>query len=467
MIKIMKKIVIIGAGPAGLTSGLILSQAGFQVMVYEADPQYVGGLSKTIEYKGYRFDIGGHRFYSKDQEVRSFWQQLMGNDLLLQQRSSRIYYKRKLLRYPLDLGDILFKLPPSDFISFIASWIKSQLKPPRAENNFESWMIARFGEKLFNAFFKTYTEKVWGRECRHISSDWADQRIQNLSIWEVFKSFFNKTQVKSMTQTFEYPKLGPGMLWERVMQEVRVKGGTVELGIKVKSLHQQEQGWEVLTECGQRTQADFVINSMPLTNLLKSINNTPENILELARGFEYRAFITVAIMFKGKNPFTEQWIYIQEPSVLVGRIQNYQNWSPFMVPTADHCCLGLEYFCQFQDELWMKTDFELFELAIRELDLLDISYSKNELDFKVIRQPYAYPIYDLDYQQRLAEIRAFLKEQTNLYSVGRSGLHRYNNQDHSIKTAMLVCENIIRDQFVFDPWMVNQDAEYIEEVSDP
>lgn len=457
-----KKVAIIGAGPAGLTSGLLLAKAGLEVIIYEADPQYVGGLSKTVIHNGFRFDIGGHRFFSKDEEIRSFWQNLLGDDLLINKRSSKIYYKKKLLNYPLDFKDIFVKLGIRDLASFSYSWLISRTVKKTKPTTFESWMISRFGQNLYEAFFRSYTEKVWGRKCSEISSDWADQRIQNLSVTSIIKNIFKQAEVKSLISSFDYPKLGPGMLWEKVAKDFRTQGGRLVMGTKVTSLKKRNDNWLIETE-NESINVDHVISSMPLGPMLSILEDVPQDILNTAKLFEYRSFITVAIMFKGENPFNEQWIYIQEPTLKVGRIQNYKNWSPYLVPNSDDVCLGLEYFCQEGDDFWKLTDSELLELAKSELKILNIAGNEDIVDFMVIRQKYAYPVYDLQYKERLQKIKTFLKTQKNLYCVGRSGLHRYNNQDHSIKTAMLVCENILTNKDLYDPWLVNQDAIYQEE----
>ena len=469
-----KTVLIIGAGPGGLTSGLLLARAGHKVIIYESDPQQVGGLSRTVAHRGFRIDIGGHRFYTKEPEVQKFWQEALGEDLLVRKRISRIFYKKKFLKYPLRPLDLLFKLNPLESLGFVCSYLLSQFSGASSHENFERWIIRKFGKKLYLAFFKSYTEKVWGIACHEISSDWAVQRINNLNIGSLLKNFFydllwmRKQQIKSLIEEFEYPVYGPGMLWEKVAANIVELGGEIRFNSRVMGSRQDPQSlkWRLELMGGELSaEADQLISTAPLQEFISGIEPRPHHeLFERLQEFRYRGFITVALMFKGKNPFPDNWIYIHETKVKVGRIQNYGNWSPGMVPSAEYVCLGMEYFCQKDDEFWMKTDAELFLLAQEELRQLRISFEENEIDFKVIRCPNAYPIYDMDYKKRLEDVKTYIGRFENLHLVGRNGLHRYNNQDHSIKTAMLVCENIKLSYRRYDPWNVNQDAEYIEEI---
>lgn len=468
-----KTVIIIGAGPAGLTSALLLAREGHRVIVYESDKEYVGGLSRTVEHKGFRFDIGGHRFYTKEKVVSDFWKSILKDDLLRRKRISRIFYKKKFLSYPLNPNELVLKLNPFETIAFMVSFFKTRLFPLKKKDNFENWVISNFGKKLYEAFFKSYTEKVWGMDCSEISADWADQRINNLNINSLIKRSFQQlfrissNDVKSLIEEFDYPKLGPGMLWEKVRDEVIALDGSIILGKKVTALHQSpNHQWSVsLSDGTLSVLADDIISTAPLREFIKAIHpQPPAKILTAVNDFTYRSFVTIAIMFKGRNYFPDNWIYIHDPRVKVGRIQNYGNWSTYMTPGLDYVCYGLEYFCQRDDAFWNMPDSELFELAKEELKILGLKYSETDLDFKVIKSPYAYPIYDLSYKERLDDVQKYLEQFTNLHPIGRSGLHRYNNQDHSIKTAMLACENIKLGSKKFNPWKVNQDAEYIEEI---
>lgn len=469
-----KKVIIIGAGPAGLTSGLILARNGFAVQIYEADPQYVGGLSKTVQHKGFRIDIGGHRLYSKDKNVQKFWQEILKENLLTRKRVSRIFYKKKFLKYPLKPLDILLNVNLFESLSFLFSYIKSRFTFNKKLHNFENWIISNFGEELYEAFFKGYTEKVWGMDCRDISSDWAVQRINNLNIGTLIKSFvldcfgMKDQNIKSLIDQFEYPIHGPGMLWETVREEIENLGGQVILGKKVLKSYFDDVSsqWSIhLSDGTQSICAEHLINTAPLKEFILGIQSEKvDTIRKDLNDFRHRAFITIAIMFKGQNTFPDNWLYINDNKVKVGRIQNFGNWSPHMVPGPDYVCYGMEYFCEKGDELWSKTDTDFFEMALKELDILQLPYTNEELDFKVIRCPNAYPVYDLKYAERLLRIKNFTDLFPNLHLIGRSGLHRYNNQDHSIKTAMIVCENILLNEKRFDPWRINQDAEYLEKI---
>jgi protoporphyrinogen oxidase len=470
-----KKVIIIGAGPAGLTSGLILARNGFSVQVYESDPEYVGGLSKTVRHKGFRIDIGGHRLYSKDAEVQKFWQEILKENLLVRKRMSRIFYKKRFLKYPIKPLDILLKVSPFESGSFLLSYLKSRLTFRKKLHNFENWIIANFGEKLYKAFFKSYTEKVWGMDCTEISSDWAVQRINNLNILTLLKSFalecvgLKDKQIKSLIDEFEYPIYGPGMLWETVKKEIEALGGQVILGKKVQETYFDEakSQWSIqLNDGTQSICGDHLISTAPLKEFIQNIKSPKvDAVRNDLNDFRHRAFITIAIMFKGKNGFPDNWIYINDDRVKVGRIQNYGNWSPHMVPGPEFVSYGMEYFCEKGDELWSKPDQEFFNLALKELEVLQLPFSKDELDFKIIRCANAYPVYDLGYAERLTKIKKFTDQFSNLHLIGRSGLHRYNNQDHSIKTAMVVCENILLNEKKFDPWNINQDAQYLEKVT--
>jgi protoporphyrinogen oxidase len=467
-----KTIIIIGAGPAGLTSALLLIKANYRVIVYESDPLYVGGLSRTVKQNGFRFDIGGHRFFTKEKSVRDFWEKILGDDLRKTKRISRILYKKKFLSYPLEMTNLLLKLNPIETLSMAFSFLKAKIfkSPKSVEPNFENWIISQFGKKLYDAFFKSYTEKVWGIDCTKISSDWAKQRINGLSISALIKkSIFQilkikDSSVKSLIEEFDYPIHGPGMLWEKVSKEFIAHGGQLIMGVKVQNIKYENNKWIAILPDNQSSEpADDLISSAPLGELLQGIiPSPPQPILQAASHFHYRGFITVALFFKGTNDFPDNWLYVHDTRVKVGRIQNYKNWSTDMTPGPDYVCYGLEYFCQENDSFWQLTEDELFELAKKELQILGIKYTLDELSFSIIRCPFAYPVYDLNYKARLKEVRIFLSEYSNLHLVGRCGLHRYNNQDHSIKTAMLTVENIKLGFKQFDPWLVNQDAEYIE-----
>jgi protoporphyrinogen oxidase len=464
-----RKIMIIGAGPAGLSAALKLAQNGMDVTLFEADSVAVGGLSKTVEHHGFRLDIGGHRFYTKEDEVRAFWQEIMGSDMLKRNRLSRIYFNGLYLNYPLKLQEVLLKISPIQSIFIFLSYLKQLCRPQKKITTFEDWVTNRFGKKLFNIFFRRYTEKVWGRNCQDISADWASQRINNLNIKSLTLSllpFYKNETIKTLIEEFEYPRLGPGMLWERVRDHFLSLDGVLHFNHRLESAQfDQALGQWKLSFKGveQIYYADELISSVPLAPFLLSLGDVvPTHIHQLLKKFEYRAFLTVAIMFELHESFEDNWLYIHDDRVKVARIQNYKNWSPEMVPEPRFTCYGLEYFCEEGDDFWKMDDQKLLELAQEEIQTLNLPFNKEILHFKVVRSPKAYPVYDLEYNDRLSNVREFLNTLPTLHLVGRAGLHRYNNQDHSIKTAFLTAQNIINGKKEFDPWLVNQDAQYIE-----
>ncbi|HEY3898350.1 MAG TPA: NAD(P)/FAD-dependent oxidoreductase [Chthoniobacter sp.] len=473
-------VAIIGAGPAGLTAAYLLSKAGVPVVVFEADPKYVGGISKTATFKGYHFDIGGHRFFSKSQEVEDLWSEILPNDMLVRPRSSRILYRGQFFSYPLKASEALLKLGIVESLRCGLSYFWSRLFPVRPAKSFEDWVSNQFGHRLFNIFFKTYTEKVWGMSCQEISADWAAQRIKGLSLTTaVLNALFppKKTPraggkvVKTLIESFRYPRLGPGMMWEACAAKVQSMGSRVLMGRRVNSCHydQERAEWTVMTtdeEGREHTlRAAHVISTAPVRELCSMVSpHLSVASLEAAGQLKYRDFITVVLILKERSAFPDNWIYIHDPSVQVGRVQNFKSWSPEMVPDPAMTCYGLEYFC-FEDGngLWSQSNAQLQELARREILQLGLANAEDIVDAHVVRQRKAYPVYDDAYASHLAVIREELDRTfPTLHLVGRNGMHKYNNQDHSMMTAMLCVKNIIAGQRIFDLWGVNEDAEYHE-----
>jgi protoporphyrinogen oxidase len=471
-------VAVIGAGPAGLTAAYLLTKKNVPVTVLEADPTYVGGLARTVQYRGFYFDIGGHRFFSKSKEVEDLWTELLPNDMLDRPRSSRIFYGGKFYSYPLKAMEALSNLGVLEATRCILSYMKARLWPVRDPRSFEDWVSNQFGKRLFNIFFKTYTEKVWGMSCKEISADWAAQRIKGLSLKTAILNAMlpkqkprDRTQViKTLIDTFRYPRKGPGMMWEVCVERITGMGGAVEMGQRVVdcSYDAGTQLWTVTHQNAQSdvrvTQARHVISSAPLRQLANGLKpRLSDQALQAADSLKYRDFLTVAVILKDRNLFDDNWIYIHDPSVKVGRIQNFKSWSPEMVPDPELNCYGLEYFCFEGDGLWSSTDDALIELAKGELGKIGLARSEDILDGCVVRQRKAYPVYDDHYATHVATVNEELEARfPTLHLVGRNGMHKYNNQDHAMMTAMLCVENILAGRKVYDLWRVNQDAEYHE-----
>ncbi len=477
MTKNQPSVVCIGAGPAGLTAAWQLSRNGIPVTVLERDPVHVGGISRTEKYQGFRFDVGGHRFFSKSQEIEDLWEEILGDELITRQRKSRIFYNGKLFDYPLRAFDALSKLGVLQSALCMLSYFKAKAFPIKQPRTFEDWVTNQFGRRLFRIFFETYTEKVWGMKCKEISADWAAQRIKGLSLGTaVWKSLVPKRMgaggntPKTLIDSFRYPRLGPGQMWEAATDQIRQQGGQVHLGMSVEKLYRDTDSgkWQVIAfdESGAQHDysADQVVSSAAIAELVGCLQpEPPEPVMTAARSLRYRDFVTVALIVKDVDCFDDNWIYIHDSSVKVGRIQNFKSWSPHLVPDPDLNCLGLEYFCFKGDGLWDLNDEDLVRLADEELIQLGLVTAGHVIDGTVIRQHRAYPVYDDKYQDRVSLFRHWMeKELPGLQLVGRNGMHKYNNQDHAMMTALLAAENIMAGEIKWDLWQVNQDAEYHE-----
>jgi protoporphyrinogen oxidase len=474
-------VVCIGAGPACLTAARHLARAGVKVTILERDPNHVGGISRTEHYKGFRFDVGGHRFFSKSAEIEALWDEILGDQLITRPRKSRIFYNGKLFDYPLRAMDALTKLGIFESFLCMASYARARLFPIRNPQTFEEWVSNEFGRRLYRIFFETYTEKVWGMKCREISADWAAQRIKGLSLGGAVRSALaprwlsrwrarNNEGPKTLIEHFRYPRLGPGQMWEAAADQVRENGGEVLLGMEAERLEfDSESGrWQVRarSEDGNSREfpCDHVISSAAVAELAGYIHPAPpEPIRAAAHALRYRDFLTVALIVKDVDCFDDNWIYIHDSSVKVGRIQNFKSWSPHLVPDPELNCLGLEYFCFSGDGLWDSDDQALLRLADEELIQLGLVTPGHVIDGTVIRQPRAYPVYDENYEDRIMLFREWQeRERPGLHLIGRNGMHKYNNQDHAMMTGLLAAENILAGETLFDVWQVNQDAEYHE-----
>lgn len=457
--------VVIGGGPAGLTAAYELTSKGQRILLLEATP-HLGGLARTEVYRGYRFDVGGHRFYTRIPEIQRLWEELLDSDFISVNRLSRIYYRGKFFDYPLSFGNALANLGLRESVAAAASYLKARLFPHRREENLEQWLSNRFGPRLYRVFFKTYTEKVWGMPCHEISAEWANQRIQDLTLASAIASALGMNiRAKTLIRSFLYPRLGPGMLWERMRDRILQAGSEVLLCTPVIGF--RHRAGRVTHVCFTQNGASqvipcaSVISSMPLNELVQRLDPPPpEGILASARALRYRAFLMVGLILQGRDLFPDNWIYVHSPEVAVGRIQNFTNWSAALVPSPEHTTLGMEYFCHEGDALWREQDSSLIALATRELEQLGLAKGSPVLGGIVIRQPRAYPVYDAEYRTHVARLRDYLQGFDNLQTIGRNGMHRYNNLDHSMLTGLLAARNLLGGRY--DVWAVNADPTYGE-----
>ncbi len=463
------RVVVIGAGPAGLTAAYLLAKAGHVVTVLEGD-DIVGGISRTAQYRGFRFDIGGHRFFTKIAPVQALWEEILGDDFISVPRMSRIHYDGKYFDYPLKAYNALSGLGIVNAVRIMLSYIKARFKPSPVEENFEQWVSNRFGKRLYEIFFKTYTEKVWGIPCTEIRAEWAAQRIQGLSLARAILNATSlnrrSTAIKSLINEFRYPRLGPGQMWEACRDKLREMGSAVLMEHFVTTIECAEgkvTGVRVKTPGGDaHFPADHIISTTDVRSLVRALDPpVPTPVRAAAEGLRYRDFLVVALILETEHLFPDNWIYIHTPGVQVGRIQNFNNWSAAMVPEPGRTCLGMEYFCFQGDGLWESSDAELIALATREFEQLELSPAGLVRDGTVIRMPKAYPIYDGAYREHLDNVRDWIDPIPNLHTVGRNGMHKYNNQDHSMLTAMMAVWNM--QGATHDIWAVNTDFEYHEE----
>lgn len=465
--------VIIGGGPAGLTAGYELLRHGVSSTILEASPQRVGGLSQTVVYKGFRFDIGGHRFFSKNPEVEKLWSEWLGDDMLSVPRLSRILYNGNFFDYPLKASNAFRNLGLIETARCCFSWLWAQIRPRKPEDSFEDWVINRFGYRLYSIFFRSYTEKVWGIPCQEISADWAAQRIKDLNLLKAGLNALGLSTgsgetIKTLIDKFRYPRLGPGMLWESVSDQLQEGGCRVHLGEKVKRIEWGAEGVTQVHTDSRTERGNAFFSSMPMRSLIRALDPAPPaEVVEAAEGLKYRDYLTVILILKTESLFPDNWLYIHDPNVKIGRIQNYKNWSPEMVPEPGLTSLGLEYFCDVGDELWRLSDSELVELGASELAQLALAPMDLLQDGTVVRVPKAYPVYDDNYVRCVQVVREFVETQLpNLQMIGRNGMHRYNNQDHAMWTGILGARNAL-GQGNYDLWQVNADAEYLEAESQP
>ncbi len=464
-----RSVVVIGGGPAGLTAAYELSKHDVPAVVLEAD-RVVGGIARTVNYKGYLFDIGGHRFFTKWDEVQSIWDEVLEGKFLTRPRLSRIYYQKKFFYYPLRPANALLGLGLIETVRIISSYLRTRLFPHTQEENLEQWVSNRFGRRLYEIFFKTYTEKVWGVPCTEIRAEWAAQRIKGLSLTTAIRNALfrqKKPTVKTLIDQFHYPERGPGQMWEMLTEKLRNRGYPVLMERPVVRICHNGAAVTHLVARGPHGEESFqgthFISSMPIRELVNALDPpAPEPLRRAANSLRYRDFLIVSLIIRRKDVAPDNWIYVHEPGVKVGRIQNFKNWSPAMVPDADKTCLGMEYFVFENDELWSSPDEKLIEMAKREIIQLGLVRLEEIEDGTVVRMPKAYPMYDNDWAEHVQTIRRYVEENLpNLQLVGRNGMHKYNNQDHSMMTALCAARNILGEKH--DLWAINTEADYHEE----
>jgi protoporphyrinogen oxidase len=462
-------VVIAGAGPGGLTAAYQLTKRGQHPVVLESDA-VVGGISRTVLRDGWRFDLGGHRFFTKVPEVEALWHEILPEgDFLLRPRMSRIFYEGKYYDYPLKAMNALRNLGLKESFLCGLSYVQARIRPPKDQGNYENWLVARFGWRLYRTFFKTYTERVWGVEVSQMPADWAAQRIKNLDLGKAVLNALspkrNQTEITTLIEEFQYPKFGPGMMWEFCAEKVEAAGGSVRLESRLTTIKVADgkANAVVYRHDGVDTElaASHVISTMPMRELVHTLTPAPPpEVLAAADGLHYRDYLTVALVVPESRSFPDNWIYIHAPEVNVGRIQNYGSWSPYLVKDG-RTCLGLEYFVFEGDDMWEMADDDLIALGTKELAVLGLVEPGDVESGYVVRVPKAYPYYDFAYKANVDLIRRYLEAHApNVHPVGRNGMHKYNNQDHSMYTAMLTVENIFGASH--DIWSVNVEEEYHE-----
>ena len=447
-----KKCVIIGAGPAGLAAGFKLSGQKISTVILEKDAQ-PGGISRTICYKGNYFDIGGHRFFTKNKEVFGWWHDLLKEDFLKVPRSSRIFYNGKYFDYPISVKNVLFGLGFGGAILILASYIKARIFPLRAEASLEQWLTNRFGKRLYRIFFKNYSEKVWGMPCENISADWAAERIKGVSLSAAVRNAISggrNNKIKSLISEFYFPRLGAGMMYEAAARKIIAQGGEIKFNSEVVKIKHVERKIisliyrDTLTGNLFEIEGSDFCSSMPITSLVERMEpSVSGQVLDVCKKLRYRSLILVFLVLDTKDFCQDTWIYIHSPLVKAARIQNFRQWSKDMLADLKTSTLGVEYFCDEQDGFWRQSDEVLKDLAVRELEKIGLAKGKVALDSLVVRVPKAYPVYERGYQQALDVIKGFVSGFPNLQCMGRYGLFHYNGMDHSVLTGFLAAQNLM------------------------
>jgi protoporphyrinogen oxidase len=465
-----KTILIIGAGPAGLAAAheILAKEPGREVVVLEKEYQ-VGGISKTFSFNGFLFDAGGHRFFTKSEEVENFWRAALGEEFLKRNRLSRIYYRGKFYDYPLKLANVIKNLGIVESFLVLGSYVKQKFFPYKQEDNLEQWISNRFGKRIFHHFFETYTEKLWGIPASSVGADWGAQRIKGLSVSAILKNAFfpakGRRVIKTLIDSFDYPKYGVGQMYEKIAADVEKMGGKILTGHAVKRIISQNGkilAVEADSPAGlKRFDVEAVISSMPITELVEKTGDLDEETKKAVDNLKYRSFLTICVILDEEKSFPDNWIYIHS-KVKMGRIQNFKRWSQFMVPAENRTALGLEYFCDEGDEFWNSADRDLLKLGMEELEAIGLGEKEKFIDGFVARSPKAYPVYDTNYKTSLPIIKKYLERFANLQTIGRNGLFRYNNMDHSILSGFYAARNLLNGNRALDVWQINADEEYHE-----
>jgi protoporphyrinogen oxidase len=459
-------VVVAGAGPAGLTAALELTRAGRPVVLVEREAE-VGGLARTVERAGYRFDLGGHRFFTRVPEVRALWDDLLGADMLVRQRRSRILFHGKTFDYPISAGSAFRGLGVLESARILASYFAAKALPVRPERTLADWLVNRFGRRLFETFFRPYTEKVWGQPCETIGAQWAAQRIRGLSLRAAVADMLRRGSggQRTLVTEFHYPRLGPGMLWDRMRARIEANGGRLLLDHRVSAVRHaagRVHEVEAVGPGGRRTlPASDLVSTIPLRDLAAVLSPAPpSSVAAAAASLRYRDFLVVALILEGEDPFPDTWLYLHDPGIRAGRVQNFRAWSPELLPEPGRACLGMEYFCSAGDSLWSRGDEELVQVALEDLGSLGFGGADRLVAGHVVRVREAYPVYDDAFAERVALIRRGLAPISNLQVAGRNGMHRYNNMDHSMLTGLLAARNVLGARH--DLWTVNTEEAYLE-----
>lgn len=457
--------VVLGAGPAGLAAARHLTSRGLPPVILERAP-VVGGISRTEYYKGYRFDLGGHRFFTRIPGIEQLWRDIMGDDFLKVSRQSRILYQCRFLDYPLHLPNVLAGLGARESLLCLFSYLHARFRSQKDLETLEGWISNRFGKRLFKKFFESYSEKVWGRSCREIRSHWSGQRIGSLSFLKALSdSLFQTGDSKSLVREFQYPVKGAGMMWERMKDALIAERAQLYLSARTVRVEQEgdrirrlifEYNGEIC-----HISVDHLISSIPLADLIQIIDPpVPEAVRKAAESLFFRSFIMVLLILDREDLFRDQWIYVHDSSVRVGRIQNFKRWSPYMVPDLKKTSLGMEYFCSPEDDVFNMKDGELIALASEELVRLGFVAEQDVMDATVVRVTNAYPVYDMDYEKHLHVIRSFLQTIRNLQTIGRNGMHAYSNMDLAMHSGILAAKNVLGE--THDLWGMMEKDKYLE-----